>query len=173
LWSLIEMTAVQARVQTQLNISEDEGLFRQEMSQFEVMLTLRTGENRRGDWIVLGYLPCGRSVHVVFAGRRRQATARLSKEMSRRWAVARAEGDLASAETVTCPVRIEGCWRPVFRRDGSGCETREDQLMAARWTYFAPDGTVEVAGEPVLRADDITFHPMPEARRAERMRVIS
>lgn len=142
---------------------EDAGLFPRGVTRIQVSLLPRLGENARGDWIVSAFLPGGQEIDIIFAGRRVAAAKRLKSELMHRWALsckkAAAKGKRASGvEAGQLEVLVEGGWRTLFERDDMGMEARRFQFVAARWTYFSSDNTIEVGGETARRSMEFNYN---------------
>ncbi|MBV7408959.1 MULTISPECIES: hypothetical protein [Roseobacteraceae] len=129
---------------------EDNGLFRSPVRRITVGLVPQMHRNNRQDLVVRAFLSDGAAIEVLFAGRRTKQALGVEKRLrsllfqtrtkTPGW---RDEG----IDTVQLPVRIEGVWRSRFIRDAWGCETRQYQLIAARWALFDEAGIAHLFGE--------------------------
>lgn len=141
---------------------EDNGLFRSPVRRVTVGLVPQVHRNNRQDLVVRGFMQDGAAIQVLFAGRRtkqaQDVAARLrallfhARSKTPGW---RAEG----VDTIQLPVRIEGVWRSRFSRDAWGCETRQFQLIAARWAMFDEAGVAHLFGEAPVHLE-----PRPSLR---------
>ncbi|WP_052249429.1 hypothetical protein [Tateyamaria sp. ANG-S1] len=137
---------------------EDNGLFRSPVRRVTVGLVPQAHRNNRQDLVVRGFLPDGAAIEVVFAGRRNTQALAIERRLRALLFQTRAKTPGWRAEgvdTVQLPLRVEGVWRSRFTRDAWGCETRQYQLIAARWAMFDEAGVAHLFGEaPVHLAPD-------------------
>lgn len=123
--------------------------------QLTVDLVPLIASTSRQDVMVKGYIGGEGPVDVVFAGRRaRQVRPLLNMLQEKlRWARAAAgkPGLVADSPEMRQTVRIEGSWRPRFSRDDQGWETRELQLLVARWMVLDRNGEPVTFGEAPVR----------------------
>ena len=130
-------------------------MFRLEPVQLTVELVPLIASTSRQDVLIKGYIGGEGPVDVVFAGRRaRQVKPLLTmlQEKLRRARTAAEKPDLAAdSMKLRQPVRIEGSWRPRFSRDDQGWETRELQLLVARWMVLDKNGERVTFGESPVR----------------------
>lgn len=133
---------------------EDSGLFKSRLVELSVDLAPLISQNARQDILIKGFVDGASAVDVVFAGRRRTKARALIARLQDLYArTQRAAGPSADidADKIRLQVRIEGSWRPRFRRDDQGWETRAYQLYAARWLVIGHDGTPVTYGDPPQR----------------------
>ncbi|WP_187432012.1 hypothetical protein ROLI_009840 [Roseobacter fucihabitans] len=134
---------------------EDSGLFKSKVGQLAVELVPQMSRNSRNDLVVRGFANRTTEIEVAFAGRRVKEAgpleARLNALMNKRIREAKALGEKApDIDHVRLPVLIEGAWRPRFRRDQTGWETRSYYLFAARWSILDNEGNSVSFGSPPL-----------------------
>ena len=141
---------------------EDEGIFRAGVVRLTVRVVPVFGRNTRGDLMIKGYVGPDSAIDVVFPGRRRRDACPLEQRLKAEWQriaqAARARGREPDIETMRLPVMVEGSWRPRFRRDDQGWQTRDHQLYAARWAFVDESGQSVTYGEGVR-------HGVPTAGR--------
>ncbi|MGB3406595.1 MAG: hypothetical protein WBA67_03795 [Jannaschia sp.] len=135
--------------------SEDKGIFKGQIVDLLVELVPMFGKTSRGDIVIKGFIDGQNAIEVVFPGRRKVHVQTLQKHLQSTWSRAvqdaRVETMRPVVDSVRVPSRIQGGWRPRFRRDDQGWETREHQFYAAQWTFRDRTGTVVTAGEPAKR----------------------
>ena len=133
---------------------EDAALFARGVGPIAVEVLPQLRRSERGDLVVRGFVNRSLEIEVVFAGRRvkevgpfeKWLATRLQKARRAAAAVGRSMPDI---ESVRCPVKVEGAWRPRFKRDDAGLETRSYHLIAARWSIVDDDGQAVTFGWPV------------------------
>ena len=134
---------------------EDSGIFKNSVGTFSVELVPMFGENMRRDLVIKGYLDGAIAVDVVFPGRRKVQADPVREQLRSLLARSGATACYANAglevDAVRLPASVEGAWRPRFRRDDQGWETRRHQLYVARWMIKDPDGMSHFFGSPVVR----------------------
>lgn len=144
---------------------EDNGLFRSPVRRVTVGLVPQMHRNNRQDLVVRGFMSDGAAIQVLFAGRRSKQAQGVVARLRALLFHARAQTpgwQSSGVDTVQLPIRIEGVWRSRFSRDAWGCETRQFQLIAARWAMFDEAGVAHLCGEapvhlqerPAARLDD-------------------
>lgn len=139
---------------------EDSGLFKSKVGQLSVELVPQMMRNRRDDLVVRGFTNRTTAIEVAFAGRRAKEVGpleeRLKALLARATQSAALAGDPApDIDRVRLPVLIEGAWRPRFKRDQAGWETRSYYLFVARWSILDNDGkTVSFGSPPLVRMPD-------------------
>ncbi|MBM7067683.1 hypothetical protein [Actibacterium sp. 188UL27-1] len=127
---------------------EDMGLFPKWMGRIRVDLIPQMRRNGRRDLIVRGYVKTDQEIEVVFAGRRSRDVEPLEHWLKVIYHRAvRATEAPVNVSDMRCPIEVEGAWRPTFRRDEMGLETRQYQLIAARWSVLGADGRAAAFGE--------------------------
>ena len=131
---------------------EDSGLFKSDLIQINVELVPMFGRNSRQDIVIKGFVAGGGAIDVVFAGRRKAEVkplmARLQAMMNQTRRQMKPEAnELLNADKIRHAVRIHGSWRPRFRCDDQGWQTREHQLYAARWLVADKNGQSTIFGE--------------------------
>ena len=132
---------------------EDAGLFKNELCQVIVELVPQMSRTGRGDLRVRGFVNGTLEIEVLFAGRRASELnpleSRLRCQLAKtRRSAASANQPTPAIDTIRYPVRIEGAWRPKFRRDPAGWETRSYHLVAARWAMVDVNGDSVSFGMP-------------------------
>ena len=130
---------------------EDRGIFRGAIVNLTVQVVPVYALNTRQDLMVKAYVSDGGAIDVVFPGRRRRHANALLNRIKMLWTKAQREGRAGDPNRIRFPITIEGAWRPRFKRDDQGWETRELQLFAARWAMLDVDGNSVTYGEPVVR----------------------
>ena len=134
---------------------EDGGIFKNELVQLMVELVPLTAKNSRNDLIVKGFVDGNSAIEVVFPGRRKvqakPVVALLQAKLTHARKVAARTGARVDVDTLRYPARIEGSWRPRFKRDDNGWETRQFQLFAARWILKDLNGKAITFGEMKVR----------------------
>lgn len=140
---------------------EDSGLFKNKVGQLSVELVPQMTRNDRKDLVVRGFVNRTIEIEVAFAGRRVKEVGPLEARLRsvRRNAIqAAAAQGMPEPDTdhMRLPVLIEGAWRPRFKRDQTGWETRSYYLFAARWSILDEAGnTVSFGVRPMqLSAQD-------------------
>ncbi|MGZ2258418.1 hypothetical protein [Roseobacter sp. A03A-229] len=137
---------------------EDSGLFKNKVGQLQVELVPQSTYNGRNDLVVRGFVNRTIEIEVAFAGRRVKEVGPLEArlQMVRAKAIREAaEKGLPTPDIdhMRLPVLIEGAWRPRFKRDQTGWETRSYYLFAARWSILDDDGnTVSFGARPLVVA---------------------
>lgn len=134
---------------------EDSGLFKSKVGQLTLELVPLTTRNARKDLVVRGFMNRTTEIEVAFAGRRAKETGpletRLSAMLQRASRAAKAAGKPApDTYSVRLPVMVEGAWRPRFKRDDAGWETRDYYLFVARWSLLDNEGNTVTFGSPPL-----------------------
>lgn len=134
---------------------EDSGLFKSKVGQISVELVPQMTRNDRMDLVVRGFANRTTEIEIAFAGRRAKETgpleARISKLLAQAIQSAKAAGEKApDIDRVRLPVLIEGAWRPRFKRDQEGWETRRYYLFVSRWSILDDDGKTMSFGAPPL-----------------------
>ncbi|WP_299405929.1 hypothetical protein [uncultured Roseobacter sp.] len=134
---------------------EDSGLFKSKVGQISVELVPQMTRNSRNDLVVRGFANRTIEIEVAFAGRRVKEAgpleARLRAMLSNAVRASSAAGaDAPDIDYIRLPVLIEGAWRPRFRRDQTGWETRSYYLFAARWSILDDEGNTVSFGSPPL-----------------------
>ena len=132
---------------------EDAGLFKSDLVSVETQVHPIMRTSSRGDVQMAASFGDGQTVHVIFPGRRARDVRALAKHVTQCWTQ---EVEHASKQgaarpdpyDVATPIALTGCWRPIFSRDESGCETRHYQFLAATWTYQEPKGERRSFGSP-------------------------
>ena len=134
---------------------EDSGIFKNKVSQFSVELVPQFAQNMRGDLVIKGYLDGETAIDVVFPGRRTALAEPLREQLKSLWTrasvTARHAAQPIEVDAVRLQTCLEGAWRPRFRRDDMGWETRAHQLYVARWSLLAADGATQMFGTPIVR----------------------
>ena len=134
---------------------EDSGIFKSTVSSFSIELVPLFGETMRRDLVIKGFLDGDTAIDVVFPGRRKPMTDPLYDRLKKLWAQSVAAARYANPgpeiDSVRLPVSVEGAWRPRFKRDDHGWETRQHQLYVARWTIWDAAGKAQTFGTPVVR----------------------
>ena len=132
---------------------EDDGIYRSGIVRLTVRLVPVFGRNTRGDLMIKGYVGPESAIDVVFPGRRRRDASDLEQRLKAEWQriaqAARSRGRTPDIETARLPVMVEGAWRPRFRRDDQGWQTRDHQFYAARWAFVDQAGQSVTFGEAV------------------------
>jgi len=134
---------------------EDNGLFKSPVRRVTVGLVPQLTRNNRQDLIVRGFVEPRIEVSVIFAGRRAKKAEHLEAGLRQLLFHAKAHAtgwDQDMLDRTILPVRVEGVWRPRFRRDGGGWETRCYHLLAARWALIDGAGMTHLFGEGPVRA---------------------
>ena len=136
--------------------SEDAGLFKNGMTQVDLVLVPIFGKTARGDITVRGYVDDTKEVSVVFAGRRKSDFSGLKQELrlmltQANFSAAQRREDPPPLKTIRLPVQIEGSWRQRFERDASGDERRTLQFLAARWAYLDRTGASVTTGKRAVQ----------------------
>ncbi|MFK7882057.1 hypothetical protein [Roseobacter sp.] len=134
---------------------EDSGLFKSKVGQLTVELVPQMTRNSRKDLVVRGFTNGTVEIQVAFAGRRTKKVgpleARLVAMLTRAKQIAATAGEPEpDIDEVRLPVLIEGAWRPRFKRDQTGWETRSYYLFAARWSILDDQGNTVSFGSPPL-----------------------
>ncbi|MEM6372489.1 MAG: hypothetical protein AAF727_06890 [Pseudomonadota bacterium] len=145
-------------------VYEDNGLFKSPVKRVTVGLVPQMSRNNRQDLMVRGFVDPGIEISVVFAGRRARKAEHLEAHLRQLLYHAKAHAvtwDQAALDRTVLPVRVEGAWRPRFRRDTEGWETRYYHLIAARWALIDDTGMTHLFGEGPVRGA-----ARPEARKA-------
>ena len=128
---------------------EDAGIFKNQIVQLTVQLVPIFGQNSRQDIMIKGYVDGNSAIDVVFPGRRKEHAKPLLTRLQHMLVAARKKpGAPVPIDDIRHPVRIEGAWRPRFKRDDHGWETRDHQLYAARWMVMNQDGQTVTFGAP-------------------------
>lgn len=137
---------------------EDAGLFKNKVGQLSVELVPQMMRNGRNDLVVRGFVNRTIEIEVAFAGRRVKETGpletRLRALLTRAMKIAAATGEPEpDIDHIRLPLLIEGAWRPRFKRDQTGWETRSYYLFAARWSVLDDAGnTVSFGARPIVVA---------------------
>ena len=130
---------------------EDGGIFKNGLVQLNVEFIPLSTHNSRRDLVIKGFVDGDSPIEVVFAGRRKIQAKPLMALLQAKLAHARKQATKTGAtldiETVRYPAQIEGSWRPRFRRDNQGWETRHHQLYPSRWILKDPNGKQIAFGE--------------------------
>ncbi|GFE48384.1 hypothetical protein So717_01370 [Roseobacter cerasinus] len=140
---------------------EDSGLFKNKVGQLQVELVPQMMINGRNDLVVRGFVNRNINIEVAFAGRRVKEAgpleARLKQVRAKAIKEAAAQGKPPpEIDHLRLPVLIEGAWRPRFKRDQAGWETRSYYLFAARWSILGDDGsTVSFGSKPLVVAQQV------------------
>ncbi|MDW3181260.1 MULTISPECIES: hypothetical protein [unclassified Roseobacter] len=134
---------------------EDSGLFKNKVGQLSVELVPQMMRNGRNDLVVRGFVNRTIEIEVAFAGRRVKEVgpleARLRAMMTQAVKKAAASGAREpDTDHIRLPVLIEGAWRPRFKRDQAGWETRSYYLFAARWSVLDNEGNTVSFGSPPI-----------------------
>ncbi|MDW3222395.1 MAG: hypothetical protein R8G34_05815 [Paracoccaceae bacterium] len=134
---------------------EDSGLFKSKIGQLTLELVPQMSRNARKDLVVRGFMNRTTEIEVAFAGRRAKETgpleSRLSAMMERAARMAKAAGEAApDIYSVRLPILVEGAWRPRFKRDKEGWETRDYYLFVARWSLLDNEGNSVTFGSPPI-----------------------
>ena len=134
---------------------EDSGLFKNKVGQISVELVPQMMRNGRNDLVVRGFVNRTIEIEVAFAGRRVKEVgpleARLRALLPRAVKTAAATGGPdPDIDYIRLPVLIEGAWRPRFKRDQTGWETRSYYLFAARWSVLDDEGNTVSFGSPPI-----------------------
>lgn len=132
---------------------EDAGLFANGTCDVVVHLIPIIRRNGRRDIIVTGMVGENREVSVNFAGRRKEAATPIVAHLEtirNQTRYRAAERGLAAPplNEMRVPVRVEGTWRKHVTADADGWETRQYELMAARWSIADNSGASYQYGEP-------------------------
>ena len=115
-----------------------------------MQLVPKTAQTSRKDVVIKGFLDGTGAIDVVFAGRRRAEADTVLAMLKALWSRANASappGRPPEIDAVRLPVQVEGVWRPRFKRDDQGWQTRDHQLYAARGLMVNDDGEAMVFGE--------------------------
>ena len=143
---------VDRRERTQLTADyEDGGLFKADILQVEVQLTPAMYRNSRHDLIVRAYNAAGQSFEIIFAGRRSVMAAPLIANLEalkasfERQPKGKRLGQV-DIDALRVPITVEGAWRRRFWTDDNGWQSRENQLVAARWSVMGPAEKVVTFG---------------------------
>jgi len=133
----------------QTPLTEDAGLFPQDVQRVDLLILPMCYRNKRNDLIVRGVSAGKHCFEVAFAGRR----AAMAKPLVRTLAARRAvlvdehgkinEIDLRKAQL---PVSIDGAWRRRFWTGPGGIQHRTHQLVAARWSVPDAKGGMQTYG---------------------------
>lgn len=134
---------------------EDGGLFKHELQDVSVDLTLVFDRNSRGDLLIKGVARPDKEVEVVFAGRRLPDAADLYNRVQ--------QLGLARGPRARFQVSIRGNWRLRFAPDDSGWGVKSYQLLAAQWAYFDDEGETIMCGCPPVPRQN---HLLDRARAA-------
>lgn len=130
---------------------EDGGIFKNDLVQLKVELVPLTARNSRNDLIVKGFVDETSAIDVVFPGRRTIQAKPILALLQAKLTHSRKLADRANAaldvDKIRYPVMIEGAWRPRFKRDDNGWETRQHQLFVARWILQDSNGKAITFGE--------------------------
>lgn len=134
---------------------EDSGLFKNKVGQLSVELVPQMMRNDRKDLVVRGFVNRTIEIEVAFAGRRVKEVgpleARLRAVRTNAINAAAAKGaPEPEIDHMRLPVLIEGAWRPRFKRDQTGWETRSYYLFAARWSILDGEGNTISFGVPPM-----------------------
>ncbi|MBW4707802.1 hypothetical protein KX928_08390 [Roseobacter sp. YSTF-M11] len=132
---------------------EDAGLFKNKVGQIAVELVPQMTRNSRQDLVVRGFVNGNIEIEVVFAGRRTKEIGPLEAQLrslrAHALSVAAKVGEpTPDIDFVRLPIMVEGAWRPRFKRDQTGWETRSFNLFAARWSLRDENGTSVSFGVP-------------------------
>lgn len=130
---------------------EDRNLFKTYGGPIAVDLTPQIHRNPNGDVLVRGFFKQSVEIVVVFSGRRVAEVGALQAQLKavdsqlRRAAVA-AQRPEPMINRIRMPVQIKGSWRHSYTQDADGKETREYQLIAARWAFADSNGQLAQFG---------------------------
>jgi len=123
---------------------EDAGLFQTPILHLTAEIIPRFARNGRNDVIIQGFLNSGHEFDVVIAGRRAQQADPLLLHMRTLWSeanrVVRMNSEPVKPEEVRCKISVDGAWRPQFKIDQEGWQTRRHQFLAARWSWTDQNG---------------------------------
>lgn len=123
---------------------EDAGLFQTPILSLTAHIIPRFSRNGRNDVIIQGFLDAGQEFDVVIAGRRAQQADPLLLHMRTLWSeanrVVRMDSEPVKPEDVRCPLHVDGAWRPQFKIDQEGWQTRRHQFLAANWRWTDQKG---------------------------------
>ncbi|MCV3272664.1 hypothetical protein MUB52_14600 [Roseobacter sp. WL0113] len=137
---------------------EDSGLFKNKVGQLHVELVPQSMYNARKDLVVRAFVNRTIEIEVAFAGRRVKEVgpleARLRAVRTKALKEAAEKGlPPPDIDHMRLPVLVEGAWRPRFKRDQTGWETRSYYLFAARWSFLDEAGqTVSFGVRPMVVA---------------------
>ncbi|MEP2640520.1 hypothetical protein [Roseobacter sp.] len=134
---------------------EDAGLFKNKVGQLQVELVPQMTRNSRKDLVVRGFVNRTIEIEVAFAGRRVKEVGPLETRLRTLRSQAAREagapdGPGLDVDLARLPVLIEGAWRPRFKRDQTGWETRSYYLFAARWSILDAQGNSLSFGVPPM-----------------------
>ena len=131
---------------------EDRGLFKTTPARWRVQLVPQFATTSRDDLIVKGFLDGESAIEVVFAGRRRTDVEPVVALLRSMWTHANANivkgAEPPHHDQVRLMAVIEGSWRPRFKLDTQGWQTRDHQLNASRWQVQQSDGKWVEFGQP-------------------------
>lgn len=136
---------------------EDGGIFKNDLVQLRIELVPLTARNSRNDLIVKGFVDGNSAIDVVFPGRRtiqaKPIVALLQAKLTHARKTAERTGATLDVDKVRYPAMVEGAWRPRFKRDENGWETRQHQLFVARWILHDTNGKPITFGEMKVAPD--------------------
>ena len=134
---------------------EDGGIYKNGLVQLNVEFVPLSSHSSRHDLVIKAFVDGDSPIEVVFAGRRKiQAKplmALLQAKLAHARKAAAKKGAAVEIDQVRYPARIEGSWRPRFRRDDQGWETRHHQLFPARWILKDQNGNPISFGETTVK----------------------
>lgn len=133
------------RVGSQVDL-RNEQVFQQGVVRVTVAVTPEVRQTPQGDAILRGYIG-GKEIEVVFPGARRVAALQLAQRLRRGVEQAKAAAtEPLSAGDLRRKIHVDGVWRVRLLAETHGMPERRFQLVAARWRYRGPDGTIHVDG---------------------------